>query len=270
MTSRSSTNRLKRIFGLSLLQIVILACLACLAFGIGAGGLAFLATTLGGNATLTFETNAQTPQPISTIPPTTSPAPTATFTPTPTSYADTIPDGWLQFRDNTYFGYEVWFPPEYTAIDPRGKLEEEIKAYEDSGDSATALLLSTILEEEVPHYTLWTADTLPTPLRYQTNISLATYPLKGTNLAAFIDTRIKNLPVTTRLMERKPHVVGSYPAERLWLESSLSNTSLGQAVYFISAGGQAWVITCRTHFNEFYPRLPIFDQIAATFRTLEP
>jgi len=70
-------------------------------------------------------------------------------------------------------------------------------------------------------------------------------------------------------MERRPYPHGAYQAERVWLESSLSNTSLGQVMYFIHAGSNVWVITCYTHFNEFYTRLPIFDQIASTFRTLD-
>jgi len=36
----------------------------------------------------------------------------------------------------------------------------------------------------------------------------------------------------------------------------------------IHAGSNVSVITCYTHFNEFYTRLPVFDQIANTFRTL--
>ncbi|MFZ5910814.1 MAG: hypothetical protein ACOYYU_12440 [Chloroflexota bacterium] len=263
------TRRPKRYFGMSLVQLGILAGMACLACSITGTGLFFIVNSLEYKAATTSDASLETPQP--TMPPTQTPTPTSTTipTPTPTSYKDLIPEGWQQYRDASYFGFEIWFPPEYTPVDPRGKLEEIIKAYEDSGDAETAQLLAASLEEEVTHYTLWMADTLPTALRYQTNISLATYPLERKKLADYIDARIEGLPTSTRLMERRPYHNGEYQAERVWLESSLSNTSLGQVMYFIHAGGNVWVITCYTHFNEFYTRLPIFDQIASTFRTLD-
>lgn len=269
MENKGKIKRSKRYLGMSLAQLGILACMACLACSLTGTGLFFIVNSLGAEAATPSDASLETPQPTTT--PTQTPTPTSTTipTPTPTSYMDSIPEGWQQFRDASYFGFEIWFPPEYTPVDSRGKLEEIIKAYEDSGDSETAQLLTAAFEEDVTHYTLWMADTLPTALRYQTNVSLATYPLERKKLADYIDARIEELPTSTRLMERRPYQHGTYQAERVWLESSLSNTSLGQVMYFIRAGSDVWVITCYTHFNEFYTRLPVFDQIASTFRTLD-
>ncbi len=268
MEIKTNTKRPKRYFGMSVIQLGILAGMACLACGIAGGGLFFIANSLGGEAKTTSVT-IEAPTPAATSTQTPTPTSTTIPTPTPTSYKDVIPDGWRQYRDDTYFGYEIWFPSEYTPVEPRGKLEEIIKAYEDSGDTQTAQLRAATLEQDVTHYALWMADTLPTTLQYQTNVSISTYPLERRILAEFIDAEIGELPISTRLMERRSYNVGEYQAERLWLESDLSNTSLGQVMYFIRAKNDVWIITCYTHFNEFYTRLPVFDQIVSTFRTLE-
>lgn len=264
------TKRPKRYFGMSLVQLGILLGMACLACGLTGTGLFFIVNSLDYKAATTSNASLETPQPTATFTQTPTPTSTTTPTPTPTSYMDLIPEGWTQYQDASYFGFEIWFPPEYTPVDSHGKLQEIIKAYENSGDAETAQLLAATFEEDVTHYTLWMADTLPTALPYQTNVSLATYPLERKKLGDYIDAQIAGLPITTRLMERRPYPHGAYQAERLWLESSLSNTSLGQVMYFIRTGNNVWVITCYTHFNEFYTRLPVFDQIARTFRTLEP
>lgn len=270
MNNKTNKTRSKRYFGMSILQLVVLACLACLAISLGGGGVFLIASNLNSETETPDLPSSQTPSPEPTETLTPTPTTTVIPTPKPTTYKDSIPSGWVQFRDDSYFGYEIWFPPEYTPVNARGKLEEEIKAYKDSGDTETAQSLSENLEEEAAHYVLWMADTLPTTLPYQTNISVAKYSLDRKKLANFIDARIQAFPVSTRLMERRSYEIGAYEAERLWLESGLSNNSLGQSLYFIRTGSDVWVITCQTHLNEFYIRLTTFDQIANTFRTVNP
>lgn len=268
MKSMRQTKRPKRYFGMTLAQVGVLAILACLACSLTSAGLFFVLKSLTPPISVTPNTYTkfETPTPEMTATPTLTATPTRTPSPTPTKYEDTIPAGWNQYRE--LFRYEIWFPPEYTPVDQRGKLQELIQLYEDSGYSELAQQRTATLDEDVSHYVLWMADTIVSPLRYQTNVSIATYPLEKRSLSGYVDLQVQELPPSIRVMERRPYSIGNYAAERLWLENSLSNTTLGMVMYVIRAQHDVWVITCYTHFNEFYIRQPLFDQIVNTFRTL--
>lgn len=263
------TKRPKRYFGMTLVQVLILAMLGCLACGLISAGSYFVLNFLPRQASMAtlIPTKFETPTPEITDTPTLTATPTRVPSPTPTKYEDSIPVGWNQYRE--HLRYEIWFPPEYTPVDQRGKLQELIRLYEDNGYGELAQQWTAALEEDVSHYVLWMADTVVSPLRYQTNVSIATYPLEKRTLSEYVDRQVRELPPSIRVMERKPYKVGNFPAERLWLENSLSNTTLGMVMYVIRAQNDVWVITCYTHFNEFYIRQPVFDQIVNTFRTLK-
>lgn len=270
MNSMRKTNRPKRYFGMTIAQMGILAVMACLACGLTGTGLYLVLTAATPPPTpqAGIDTKTETPTIELAAPPTLTATPTRTPKPTPTKYEDIIPAGWSQYRE--HLRYEIWFPPEYTPVDQRGKLQELIQLYEDSGYNDLAQSWSATLEEDVPHYVLWMADTIVSPLRYQTNVSIATYPLENRSLDEYVDKQVKALPPSIRVMEKRPYSIGNYQAERLWLENSLTNTTLGMVMYLIRAQDDVWVITCYTHFNEFYIRVPVFDQIVSTFRTLNP
>ncbi|GAB4504512.1 MAG: hypothetical protein Fur0043_15060 [Anaerolineales bacterium] len=259
-----------RYFGMTVAQVSILAVLACLACGLTGAALYFVLNSLTPpvSVTPTAYTKFDTPASPASVTPTLTATATRIPSPTPTKYEDAIPEGWNQYREQSR--YEIWFPPEYTPVDQRGKLQELIQVYEDSGYSEIAQSRTATLEEDVTHYVLWMADTVISPLRYQTNVSIATYPLEKKDLSAYVDAQIQQLPPSIRVIERRPHNIGNDQAERLWLENSLSNTTLGMVMYVIRANDDVWVITCYTHFNEFYIRAPVFDQIVNTFRTLNP
>jgi hypothetical protein len=44
------------------------------------------------------------------------------------------------------------------------------------------------------------------------------------------------------------------------------NIPMGEVIYFIKDGGNIWILSCVSHYDEFSKWLPIFDQIAHTFR----
>jgi hypothetical protein len=269
MMPMRKTQKPKRYFGMTIVQVGILAVLACLACSLTGTGLYFALNSFVPpvNVATQPQVESETPTPEMTSTPTLTATPTRIPSPTPTKYEDTIPAGWKQYIEQ--FRYEIWFPPEYTPVDSRGKLQELIQIYEDGGFSEVAQLRTATLEEDVTHYVLWMADTVISPLRYQTNISIATYPLERRTLAEYVEAQMAEFPPSIRVMERRAYSLSVYPAERLWLENSLSNTTLGMVMYVVRAQDNAWIITCYTHFNEFYARLPIFDQIASTFRTLD-
>ncbi len=264
------TQKSKRYFGMTLPQVGILLIMACLACSLTSTGLYFALNSLVPQVSVTSEPNrkSETPTPAMTFTPTLTATPTRIPSPTPTKYEDAIPAGWKQYIEQ--FRYEIWFPPEYTPVDQRGKLQELIQIYEDGGYSEIAQLRTATLDEDVTHYVLWMADTVITPLRYQTNVSIATYPLERRTLAEYVEAQMADFPASIRFMERRAYNLGIYQAERLWLENSLPNTTLGMVMYVVRAQEDVWIITCYTHFNEFYTRVPVFDQIASTFRTLNP
>jgi prepilin-type N-terminal cleavage/methylation domain-containing protein len=58
----------------------------------------------------------------------------------------------------------------------------------------------------------------------------------------------------------------TYAAARVEVEVVVGSTPMEEAIYFIKDGGNVWQILCVSHYDEFRKWVPIFDQIAHTFR----
>jgi hypothetical protein len=70
----------------------------------------------------------------------------------------------------------------------------------------------------------------------------------------------------TTFLEKKKFAVGSYEAQRVKLQTIITNISVGEAVYFIKDGGNIWMLAGICRYEDFHTWLPIFDKIAHTFR----
>jgi hypothetical protein len=264
-----ANKRNKRYFGMTVLQLSILGCLACVVLGSVGASFKFISGMLGNQGERTLETVVETSTSAAMATPLPRPTPSMTAAPTPIPYEALVPPGWKQYRDQTK-GYEIWLPPEFEAREPRAQLEEIIRKYEEIGDTETAQYQRSIFEQSLERYVLWTIDSIPSPLQYQTTILLARDPLTAESLTKYIDEIVQNPSGSLALLERKPNPFGSLEAERLWFEGKEATTNFGEAYYVIRVGDTVWSIACATHINEFYIRLPVFDQVASTFRMLDP
>ena len=105
-----NTKRTKRYLGMTVVQLVILGCLALVACGTVAGGLMFASSSTSGGGISLFPSPvpSSTPQPTSTPFLTETPAPTPTETQIP--YEELIPSGWNQYATTNI---ELWLPPQF-------------------------------------------------------------------------------------------------------------------------------------------------------------
>ena len=156
--------------------------------------------------------------------------PTPTFT--ATTYESLIPKGWLQYK---YEQVEMWMPPELEKKSSTDTLiYVENKAGDDNG--------------------------------YKINLSLTKDKLTTADLDEFIKQGLGDITPDTTILERKKFAIGTYDARRLKTEVIINNIPVMGVIYFIKDGDTVWIIAGISHFDEFGKWLPIFDQVARTFR----
>jgi hypothetical protein len=238
------------------LQIVILLCLGCLAAGVIGGGAWMLGTGTGLGPAGPPATATTEP------PPTLTPSPTATITltPSPTEipYEAYVPTGWQQFINERV---ELWMAPEfgfqsveeYNAALVRGFLAVEQGA------------LAAEVEQSPPAYEL-NFHFLTVEERFGTAIYLRQEALRGEDLAAHIDERFSDLPITLTLVEHKQFELFRARGVRVLLQANYNGSYVGYAYYLVPDGETVWELGCQSVLEDFYSFLPTFDQIAATIR----
>ena len=86
------------------------------------------------------------------------------------------------------------------------------------------------------------------------------------NLDDYIRDGLKHFTPETTFLEKKKFEIGSYEAVRLKVQAIVMNIPMGEAVYFIKDGGDIWIISGLSRYDEFGKWLKTFDQIAHTFR----
>ena len=248
---------------MTILQLAILGCLAFVACGAIAGGIFFVSgATIGGGGSPIF------PSPVPPSPPQPTFTPYLTETPTlmPTTtlipYEDQIPSGWNQFTTSSI---EIWMPPEFETVDIEQERQDRIKLYREVGLDDFA----DKLENDPPSYVLWFVHPDPDAVLIAANITIASRLMTADSLDAFIDQEYADVDQGVVLVGRQEFQVGNYEARRLIEEVNLGSNVGGVAHYAIFDGVNVWVISCTSHFNEFYTWLPEFDKVARTFRLID-
>lgn len=254
-----SRKRAKRYFGMTIVQLLILACLAFAVCGTFAGGFAFVSgiTSGGGFSIFPSPIPSSTPEPTFTPYLTETPTlmPTATLIP----YEDLIPSGWEQYTTTTI---ELWVPPQFEPVDVEQERQARIEFYKNLGYDEVA----RELEDNPPAYVFWFEKTEPGTSLYTPNITVEPLLMTAGNLDEFLDQEYENGPQEFIVVSRQEFQIGNYEARRVQLEANLSNIYVGVAQYAIFDGVNVWVINCGSHFNDFYTLLPEFDKVARTFR----
>jgi hypothetical protein len=254
-----SRKREKRYFGMTIAQLLILSCLACMVCGTLAGGFAFVSGATGGSGFSIFPS----PLPSSTPEPTFTPylIETPTLVPTPSliPYEELIPSGWEQYTTTTI---ELWVPPQFQPVDVEQERKARIEFYKDLGYDEVA----RDLEDNPPTYVFWFEKTGPGTSLYAPNITVEPLLMTAGNLDEFLEQEYKSGPQEFIIVNRQEFQVGNYEARRIQLEANISNIYIGVAQYAIFDGVNVWIINCGSHFNDFYTLLPEFDKVAHTFR----
>ncbi len=250
----------KRIFGMTITQMVILGCLALMACGTVFGGLFFVSGSMGGSFSM-----LPSPVPTSTVQPTFTPYLTQTPTLTPTAtdipYEDLLPEGWDQYTTDSI---ELWVPPRFEVVDIEEERQKRIQFYEDLGYDDIA----EELEDNPPTYVYWFKDSEPNTTLFIPNITIEPLLMTAENPDNFIDQENAKLPQEFIVVNRQDFQVGGYEARRLLLEANLNNAYIGVVNFVIFDGTNIWSINCGSHFTEFYTWLPEFDKMARTFRVI--
>jgi hypothetical protein len=226
-----------RYFGMTVTQIVALACLGLVTIGLmGFAGWTVLGSSFPGGLFPTRDVlPTWTPLPTWTLLPTRTPLGPSP-TPTVVDYKSLIPEGWVQFTSGKA---EMWMPGNFERADP-----------------GTNLLL---------------AKDKNAGQGFITNILLGMKDVPGYELDDYIREEVTYFPAYTSiidmtLLEKKKLSIGSYEARRLKVETIILGIPVEAAMYVVKDGSKFWMITCSTYFEEYYDRLPTFDNVARTFR----
>ena len=257
-----SRKRAKRYLGMTVIQLLILSCLALVACGTLAGGFVYLSGATGGGGFSVFPS----PVPSSTPEPTFTPYLTETPTLVPTAtlipYESLIPSGWDQYTTATI---ELWVPPQLQPVDVEVERQARIEFYKDLGYAD----LARDLEMNPPAYVFWFKQSEPGTSPYPANITLESLLMNADSLDTFLDQRFANLPQEFIVVNRQEFQVGGYAARKVTLEVNLSDVYIGMVQYAIFDRTNVWMITCSSYFNDFYTWLPEFDKVAHTFRRID-
>jgi hypothetical protein len=246
----------KRYFGMTVIQLAVLGCLAFVALGTVLGGGIFITTSMrdsGSSVSL-----SPTPELTATPSVTDTPAPTPTETPIP--YEELIPSGWNQHITPDI---EIWLPVQFKAVNIEKERKDRIDFYQELGHDEIA----RDFEENPSAYMLWFKGTETSTTPYIANITIEFESMNAENLDVYLDQEYPDgTSLAFRVVNRKGFQVGGYEARRVLLESSLSDIYIGVAQYAIYDGTRVFLINCSSHFSEFYTWLPEFDKVARTFR----
>jgi hypothetical protein len=229
-------NKKNRYFGMSVTQLIVLACMGIVLLGV----LGFGAKLVLDNVTALAAPPDQSiqevrapaiPSPTHTAFPSRTPIlPTPTFT--ATTYASLIPEGWNQQK---YEKVEFWVPADF---EKNSKSEDLIGL----------------------------ANKQPGTHAIHANVSLSKDTGILTDLDGYVQQGVKQFTQEVTYLEKKDFEIGTYEARRLRMEVIISNVPIEEAIYFIKDGDTVWIISGFSEITDFHDWLPIFDKIARTFR----
>jgi hypothetical protein len=246
MNNLPKINLRQRYLGMSVTQLIILACLGLGLCGtlFGGYGLLNMLVAVKYNPTSPVLTEGPTVTPV-TPAPTLTPLPSAT--PTPVPYESLIPAGWRQVISAAAPGMEIWFPPTYELYNASSQLEA-VQVYKIKADDYQRVV--SLL------------DTTQSPYLLYATFEAGSQPMPAADLDEAVDSVFGVLMRDAQLMQRDEFEIGNYPARKL----VFSSVNAAYVIYPVQVGTTVWYLSFAMPFNEVYDRIPTFDQIARTFR----
>ena len=225
-----------RYLGMTATQLLVLACLGLTTIGVMVLTGWMLLRNNAPVAPLPTQIILQEQETSMSLPSRT-PFPTYTFplpTPTsaPTTYESLIPEGWKQYK---YAKVELWMPADF-------------------------------VKKSKSDYLIY-AETKNTDVDgFHVNVNLTKDTTTLIDLEDYIREGLKQFPADVTFLEKKKIEIGTYAAYRVKIEVVVGVVPIEESIYFIQDGGTIWTLSGVSHYDEFRDWVPIFDQIAGTFR----
>jgi hypothetical protein len=256
-----SKTRQKRLFGMTLTQLMILGCLALAAIGTIFGGFIFLSssTTPGGLALLPSSVPTFSLQPTSISDQSGAPGGPSTI---PSVVSDEqIPSNWEQYTATTI---EISVPPQFESINAETERQRRIETYRAQGFG----FLADRLENLSFDYRFWFNFPQPETVTFDTHITVKADILPTITLDEYIDEAYGAGLQGFQVLDRQDITIENLQARRILLEANLNDQSIGVAEYIITDEVNLWIISSSSSLAEFYSWLPEFDRVARSFRLL--
>lgn len=164
-------------------------------------------------------------------------------------------------------GMEIWMPDSFEG----GNLEEDLDWILENirrlGPEYAQM--ADLMERNPSIFVIWAFDSEVGDSGFLTNVNVTTE--KGPSsitLDTYLDIMEGKIPHDFQVKEREITTLNDMPAARLIVTFNISGVSGKELAYVVKDGTFFWVITCATGADEFAGRLPVFEQISATFRIL--
>lgn len=256
-----SKPRPRRIFGMTLTQLIILGCLALAAIGTIFGGFILISSsgTSGGIAlfpssvpTLPLEPTSLTDQAGAPEGPSTIPSVVG---------GDQVPSNWERYTSTTI---EILIPPQFESVNAETERQARIQTYRGQGFN----FLADRLENGSFDYRFWFNFPQPETILYDTHIVVKADFLPTLTLDEYIDEAYGDDLQGFQVVGRQDFDIENLQAKRILLEANLNDQAIAIAEYVITDEVNLWIISAGSIREEFYSWLPEFDRIASTFRLL--
>lgn len=256
-----SKMRRRRLFGMTVTQLLVLGCLGLATIGTIFGSFIFISssTTQGGISFL------PSPVPTSSLQPTNVPdqtgSPGGPSTVPAVSGDDQIPSNWQTYTSTTI---EVSIPPQFDSVNPEIERQQRIEYYRGQGVG----FLADRLENLSFDYRFWFNFPQPETVPYDTQIIVKADILPTLTLNEYIDEAYGPGLQGFQVVDRQEITIENLEAQRVLLEANLNDQSIGVAEYIITDEVNLWIISSGSIREEFSSWLPEFDQVARSFRLL--
>ena len=262
--SRPKTRR----FGMTTVQLVIIACLGLVLLGSMGTVLWWMVNDLRGLPAAPAAPTASEPAATGTasVGLATEIDTTITETPTETAvpYESLIPEGWIRMGSDEV---EFWVPPTYVG----GDVKNDLNGVADrvaAADPDFASIADGLRQDPPTSCWFWALETVRSPNDYQPGLGLGFEDAPGADVEAYADAVISNFTADVIVLKRRDFEVGGYPAKRIEIEATDVTVRIQEAIYIIQDGDRFWYFVCTSHLNDFFERQSEFDQVVRTFRTL--
>jgi len=260
----------RRYFGMTVVQVGILAGLAVLVGSVLCVGLVLILADRAASAAprevVIASPALATPPPM----PTSAPRPTLTPEPTATPGVTSTPvPGWKRFEGS---GAELWLPENYKGGNPATGLETivaEIRALGPDFDEIANEVEQNLSDS---HVAIFAFDANVGDALTLTTVQVISESLDSDveiTMDAYLDAVIKNLPADYRVVERKIEILDRYQAGRLSVDYKITDQQVSvfrkRLIYAIRVDDAMWVVQYLTERDDFKDALPIFELSIQTF-----
>ncbi len=199
--------------------------------------------------------------------PTYTPYGTPAETLTPTASPTGVMEGWVRFAVPEV---EIWMPGSYAAGKPQTDSQAIIASLQEKGANYNWTAIEEQLSSASPNYVLWGIDSYQGNPMIVTNVAVIyDYPNPGEPLSEYATRFIGAISEDFVLLEQTKLRHPLYEVERVILETKdPQGTPMRIALYAALEKNRVWNILCLTAADEMNARLPAFDRMMGTFKTL--